>query len=83
MQQPADQKLLLEIQVEANPPADIHWLLDGGDLAQQLARVDYRVLSDRNQSKLIVEPPVPEGLYSVEASNAHGTVKSGTNVCTR
>ena len=75
-----DEKLHLNVQLEANPPAQIHWILDGRSLAEVLAESDFRLLADRNQSELVVEGGVKEGCYTVEASNAHGMASSSANV---
>jgi hypothetical protein len=79
---PGQQKLSLSVQLEANPPAQIHWMLDGRKLADELGKGDFRLLTDRNHSELILEGggAIRQGHYVVEASNAHGTVQSGTMV---
>jgi hypothetical protein len=51
---------------------------------EELAEGDFRLLTDRNQSELIVEGAgIREGIYTAEATNAHGSVKTSTNVWTK
>lgn len=40
----------------------------------------FKVLSERNASELIVDPPVQEGQIGVEARNVHGRATSRTKV---
>ncbi|KAL7078668.1 hypothetical protein ACQ4LE_002642, partial [Meloidogyne hapla] len=79
------QKLELHVACQAYPPAQINWFINGKRLAEELEKNEFRVLTECNESRLIVESSAEgglpkEGKYIAEASNAYGTARCETLV---
>ncbi|CAK5119259.1 unnamed protein product [Meloidogyne enterolobii] len=77
--------LELHVACQAYPPAQITWFINGKGLAEELEKNEYRVLTEHNESRLLVESGgeggLPkEGIYVAEASNAYGTGRCETMV---
>ena len=77
--------LELHVACQAYPPAQINWFINGKGLAEELEKNEYRVLTEHNESRLLVESGgeggLPkEGIYVAEASNAYGTGRCETLV---
>uniref|UniRef100_A0A914MZ47 Ig-like domain-containing protein n=1 Tax=Meloidogyne incognita TaxID=6306 RepID=A0A914MZ47_MELIC len=75
--------LELHVACQAYPPAQINWFINGKGLAEELEKNEYRVLTEHNESRLLVESGgeggLPkEGIYVAEASNAYGTGRCET-----
>ena len=75
-----NEKLVLVAEVSASPTAEIKWDVDGTDIAASPLLDNYSVVNEDNKSTLVVQPPVQQGRYSIEVSNAYGRASFQTVV---
>lgn len=66
------QEVVMEVVVDAQPPADIAWYHDGAELHPA---PDVKIFPGRNRSRLVLLRP-KEGEYKAVATNRFGTTTS-------
>ncbi|TKR69826.1 hypothetical protein L596_021928 [Steinernema carpocapsae] len=72
-----NERLVLTVDVEAKPQADIRWNVNGFELKPSK---QCTVLNEQNRSTLVIQPPVRQGRYNVTAANDAGTCQTMTVV---
>uniref|UniRef100_A0A0N5AEP3 Ig-like domain-containing protein n=1 Tax=Syphacia muris TaxID=451379 RepID=A0A0N5AEP3_9BILA len=65
----SNEKLIINVDVDAVPQAEIKWNLNGFELKSSET---VSIHNERNHSALVIMPPVKEGTYTVSAVNEFG-----------